>query len=100
MSIFSSEEKLSNNDENCNKIDKCKVILSKPKKGFIEFKNYKNKEKALFIVYADNDSLSVHKAYPKKEADPAKWFSKDLRKLAEHVANIFKNPIAMDTLTP
>lgn len=95
----------------------------------LKFKNFKNKEPVPFVVYADfesilkkidndirkvqehhacavgyyficnnDNSLSYYRHHVGLDSDA--WFVKELRTLAEKVDKIFKNPKAMDPLTP
>ncbi|XP_043468586.1 uncharacterized protein LOC122502540 [Leptopilina heterotoma] len=113
-----------------------KIKLPQKGQNTVEFKNFQNKERVPFIIYADcesllipsaapqepkntevfqnhktlsigyylkcsfDDSLSVYKASPRDEENPAKWFSLELKNLADNLDSIFKNPVPMETLSP
>ncbi|XP_051165642.1 uncharacterized protein LOC127284297 [Leptopilina boulardi] len=57
LHYFSSIDRLNEHLENCKKMNECKIKLPKPDKCTITFKNYKNKEKVPFVIYADCESL-------------------------------------------
>ena len=57
LHYFTSIEKLVYHSEDCKKVNDCKIVLPKPGRNIIEFKNFKYKEKVLFIIYADCESL-------------------------------------------
>ncbi|XP_043466577.1 uncharacterized protein LOC122501291 [Leptopilina heterotoma] len=57
LHYFSSVDRLNAHIENCKKVNECKVTLPKPDKSLITFKNYKNKEKVPYVIYADCESL-------------------------------------------
>ncbi|XP_051162388.1 uncharacterized protein LOC127282258 [Leptopilina boulardi] len=57
LHYFKNEEELNNHIENCIKLNKTKVILPKPGQNRVHFKNFYNKERAPFIIYADCESL-------------------------------------------
>ncbi|XP_051176668.1 uncharacterized protein LOC127291526 [Leptopilina boulardi] len=135
LHYFGEELKLTEHEENCRKMNDTRIRQPVPGKNFLEFKNFQNKERVPFIIYADsesllipaerpqeasntevfqnhktlsigyylkcgfNDSLSVYKATPKDEDDPAKWFSKELKDLADNVDARFKNPVPMEVLS-
>ena len=54
---YYSAEKLKNHEETCMNFDTCKVKLPNFGKHFLSFKNFKNKLKAPFIVYADCECI-------------------------------------------
>ncbi|XP_051165289.1 uncharacterized protein LOC127284052 [Leptopilina boulardi] len=55
--IICDGDRLNEHLENCKKMNECKIKLPKPDKCTITFKNYKNKEKVPFVIYADCESL-------------------------------------------
>ena len=64
LSYFHSQEKLQVHGIECEALNKCKVKLPSPKPDEIDnsykilkFKNFKNKEKVPFVVYADFESV-------------------------------------------
>ncbi|XP_051170478.1 uncharacterized protein LOC127287531 [Leptopilina boulardi] len=134
LHYFRSNDKLTEHVEDCQKMNNTKIILPKPGSSSIQFKNFSNKEKVPFIIYADcesllvpgensssmgcqtevvqqhqllsigfylksyDDSLNEYRASPKNEEDPARWFAKELKKLAEEIEPTFMVNIPMDTL--
>ena len=57
LHYFTSIEKLVYHSEDYKKVNDCKIVLPKPGRNIIEFKNFKYKEKVPFIIYADCESL-------------------------------------------
>ncbi|XP_051159269.1 uncharacterized protein LOC127280359 [Leptopilina boulardi] len=57
LHYFSSAEKLNVHDEKCKRMNVCSVKLPNAENCKITFKNYDNKEKVPFIIYADCESL-------------------------------------------
>ncbi|XP_043467547.1 uncharacterized protein LOC122501849 [Leptopilina heterotoma] len=112
LHYFKKEVKLTEHEKICRKMCETRIVLPEPRKNIVELKNYSNKERVPFIIYADcesllipseappeprntevfqthktlsigyylkcafDDSLSVYKASPKDDEEPAKWFSK------------------------
>ncbi|XP_074026944.1 uncharacterized protein isoform X2 [Leptinotarsa decemlineata] len=104
----------------CGKINETAIKMPEEGKNLLEFKNYKNKEKAPFIVYADlesilertdnpkkpqhhvpaavgyylkcsyDDSLSFYRAH--RGIDCMQWFADEMNQLAEDVATVFWCP--------
>ncbi|XP_051157441.1 uncharacterized protein LOC127279246 [Leptopilina boulardi] len=135
LHYFRDEVKLSEHEENCRKMNETRIVLPEPGKNFVEFKNFQNKERVPFIIYADceslllpsdvqqepsntevfqnhetlsigyyvkcafDDSMSVYKASPRDEKNPAKWFSTELKNLADNLDTLFKNPVPMEVLS-
>lgn len=54
---FRTKGQLSSHERNCKEINKCRVKLPIWKDKIKKFKNYNKKERVLFIVYADFESL-------------------------------------------
>ncbi|XP_051168414.1 uncharacterized protein LOC127286143 [Leptopilina boulardi] len=136
LHYFLDQEKLTEHEENCRKMNNTRIKLPKKGQNTVEFKNFQNKERVPFIIYADcesllipsavpqeetntevfqnhktlsigyylkcsfDDSLSVYKASPRDDENPAKWFSKELKNLADDLDSRFKNPVPMETLSP
>ncbi|XP_043463981.1 uncharacterized protein LOC122499598 [Leptopilina heterotoma] len=135
LHYFGDELKLTEHEETCRKMNDTRIRLPQQGKNFVEFKNFQNKERVPFIIYADcesllipaekqqepsntevfqnhkllsigyylkcgfNNSLSLYKASPKDEENPALWFSKELKNLQENLEPIFKNFKPMQPLT-
>ena len=135
LAYFHSEEKLKVHEVECETLFKCKIRLRSPKPDntensykILKFKNFKNKEKVQFVVYADfesvllkidNDDRKVHqhepsavsyfvmcpydesKSYYRSHvgADSAHWLMMELKELADGIDAIMKKPKAMDPLT-
>ncbi|XP_051165698.1 uncharacterized protein LOC127284345 [Leptopilina boulardi] len=135
LHYFRDKLQLTEHEETCKKLNDTRIRLPQPGKNTVEFKNYQNKERVPFIIYADcesllipaeapqeacntevlqnhktlsigyylkcgfDDSLSTYKASPKDEEDPAKWFSKELKNLADKAELILKNFKPMQALT-
>ena len=103
-------------------MNRCKIILPEEGKNIVEFKNYNNKEKFLFIIYADcecflrpvnesqerNSNTEVYERhglfdigyYLKYDScsdgmDPSKWFAEELKQLAADPETVFMCPILM-----
>ncbi|XP_043471597.1 uncharacterized protein LOC122504515 [Leptopilina heterotoma] len=57
LHYFSGVERLNAHIENCKKMNECKIKLPTPDKSLITFKNFKNKEKVPYVIYADCESL-------------------------------------------
>ncbi|XP_043485237.1 uncharacterized protein LOC122513067 [Leptopilina heterotoma] len=57
LHYFSSVDRLNVHLENCKKMNECKIKLPTPDKSLITFKNFKNKEKVPYVIYADCESL-------------------------------------------
>ncbi|XP_043478219.1 uncharacterized protein LOC122508763 [Leptopilina heterotoma] len=135
LHYFYDELKLSEHAEICQKMNVTSIKLPEPGKNFVEFKNYQNKERVPFIIYADcesilipaeapqqpsnteifqnhktlsigyylkcgfDNSLSIYKASPRDEENPAKWFSTELKNVVDNLDNLFKNPVPMEVLS-
>ena len=127
LHYFYSELQLTLHEKDCREINKCRINLPNAENKILEFKNFNNKEKVPFVVYADfesllkpiqngntyqqheafsvgyylkcsyDDSLSYYRNY--RGPSPAKWFSQELRDLAENVETVFWCPIPMDVHT-
>ncbi|XP_043479909.1 uncharacterized protein LOC122509742 [Leptopilina heterotoma] len=57
LHYFVTEERLTRHEQECKTLNECKINLPKPGQNFIQFKNFKNKEKVPFVVYADCECL-------------------------------------------
>ncbi|XP_051161514.1 uncharacterized protein LOC127281705 [Leptopilina boulardi] len=57
LHYFATEERLAKHEEECQNLNECKINLPKPGQNFIWFKNYGNKEKVPFVIYADCECL-------------------------------------------
>ena len=57
LHYFTSIEKLFYHSKDCKTVNDCQIVLPKPDRNIIEFKNFKYKEKLPFIIYADCKSL-------------------------------------------
>ena len=70
MRYFHSKEDLMEHVEDCFRLNKCKVILPSEENSFIEFKNHKNKQKAVLVCYCDFEcyleSVSDHERVTQK----------------------------------
>ncbi|XP_051159144.1 uncharacterized protein LOC127280280 [Leptopilina boulardi] len=64
------------------------------------FQNRKTLSIGYYLKCSFDDSLSVYKASPRDDENPAKWFSKELKNLADDLDSRFKNPVPMETLSP
>ncbi|XP_043479037.1 uncharacterized protein LOC122509227 [Leptopilina heterotoma] len=135
LHYFKEEVKLTEHEESCRKMNETRIVLPEPRKNIVEFKNFSNKERVPFIIYADcksllipseappepsntevfqthktlsigyylkcafDDSLSVYKASPKDDEEPAKWFSTELKNLSDDLDKRFKNPVPIEVLS-
>ncbi|XP_043471972.1 uncharacterized protein LOC122504790 [Leptopilina heterotoma] len=63
------------------------------------FQNHETLSIGYYLKCAFDDSLSVYKSSPRDEEYPAKWFSKELKNLADNIDSLFKNPVPMETLS-
>lgn len=54
---FKYQKSYDNHKKDCENINECRVILPGKNDKILKFKNYKNKEKVPFAVYADIESL-------------------------------------------
>ncbi|XP_044741458.1 uncharacterized protein LOC123302552 [Chrysoperla carnea] len=127
LHYFYTEEKLNTHYENCKKINDCAIRMPKVGENILKFKNFKNKEKTPFIIYADiesvlepmddkiryqkhipavvgyyfkcahDDSLSYYRSY--RGMDCMDWFTKELMRISEEVETIFLCSYEMDPLT-
>nr|WP_253308694.1 hypothetical protein [Rickettsia endosymbiont of Ceutorhynchus assimilis] len=66
LHYFRSEDKLDKHQEDCAKINDTKIKMPEIGKNILRFKNYKNKERAPFIVYADLESVLAPTADSKR----------------------------------
>ncbi|XP_051168421.1 uncharacterized protein LOC127286149 [Leptopilina boulardi] len=57
LHYFVTEERLARHEEECKTLNECKINLPKPGQNFIQFKNYGNREKVPFVIYADCECL-------------------------------------------
>nr|WP_253308703.1 DNA polymerase [Rickettsia endosymbiont of Ceutorhynchus assimilis] len=124
LHYFRSQDKLEKHQEDCAKINDTKIKMPEIGKNILRFKNYKNKERAPFIVYADlesvlaptadskrtqqhipaavgyylkcsyDDSLSFYKSF--RGAECMQWFADEMSQLAENVATVFWCPYDID----
>lgn len=120
LHYFRSEEKLNNHIVDCQKINECAVKMPNEGDNILKFKNFKNKVKGPFIIYADlesilkpidkenkyqehspaavgyyvkcsyDDSLSFYRAY--RGQDCMSWFAAELQQFAENVETVFSCP--------
>ncbi|KAJ8913870.1 hypothetical protein NQ315_005667 [Exocentrus adspersus] len=105
---------------NCKNANDCKVRLPNEDQKYLKFKNFKNKEKVPFVVYADlesvlkqvnsgnkyqhhlpaavgyyvkcsyDPSLSFYRSY--RGEDCMSWFAREMNQFAENVENVFLCP--------
>ncbi|XP_050513029.1 uncharacterized protein LOC126888699 [Diabrotica virgifera virgifera] len=117
---FSSLKQLEAHTEDCVRINETAIKMPEESRKMLRFKNYKNKIKAPFAVYADlesalkrtgdpkkhqehipvavgyffkcsyDDTLSFYNSYRGK--DCMKWFADELNQLAENVTTVFMCP--------
>lgn len=127
LHYFKTTTKLNTHYENCLKMGDCKMLPPSGNTNFIKFKNFRNKLKAAFIIYADLECLLIpcedgqkyqkHKPcsvayYVKCSYDPTlsfyrsyrgsdcmRWFVKELNEFAENVETVFLCDLPMNTLT-
>ncbi|CAH0547044.1 unnamed protein product [Brassicogethes aeneus] len=66
LHYFRSQDKLAKHIENCVKINETAIKMPEPGKNILKFKNFRNKEKAPFIVYANLKSVLEPTDNPKK----------------------------------
>ncbi|CAH1111573.1 unnamed protein product [Psylliodes chrysocephalus] len=115
-----SEDKLNKHFEDCQKLNDTAIKMPELGKNILKFKNFKNKEMAPFIVYADlesvlrptddskksqqhvpaavgyylkcsyDDTLSFYKAH--RGEDSMQWFADEMAQLAEDMATVFWSP--------
>ncbi|XP_043484408.1 uncharacterized protein LOC122512572 [Leptopilina heterotoma] len=57
LHYFLSVDRLNAHIENCKNVNGCKIKLPGPNNCTIKFKNYKNKERVPYVIYADCESL-------------------------------------------
>ncbi|XP_043482540.1 uncharacterized protein LOC122511404 [Leptopilina heterotoma] len=109
LHYFADECKLTEHEEHCRKMNDTKIKLPQKGQNTVEFKNFQNKERVPFIINADCESLLIPSAAPQEpkntehhleKENPAKWFSLELKNLADNLDSIFKNPVPMETLSP
>ena len=127
LHYFKSIKKLEKHEEDCSIMNKCKVLLPEDEQfKFIKFKNFRNKEKAPFIIYADfesilkkcdegnivqrheafsigyylknniDDTKSVYKSYRGK--NPAQWFVERLYEIAKDLNECYTSFKKMENL--
>nr|CAI5824410.1 unnamed protein product [Callosobruchus analis] len=117
---FHSHEKLDIHTDDCIKTNICIPQLLNENEKILRFKNFKNKCKAAFVIYADmeailtsiddakyyqkhipcsvgyyfkcsyDDSLSFYKSY--RGADCIGWFSQELKQFADDLETVFLCP--------
>lgn len=63
------------------------------------FQNHKTLSIDYYLKCAFVDSLSIYKASPKDEENLAKWFSTELKNLADNLDKLFKNPVPIEVLS-
>ncbi|KAJ8912083.1 hypothetical protein NQ315_000589 [Exocentrus adspersus] len=121
LHYFSSMERLSKHYEDCKNVNDCKVRLPNEEQKSLKFKNFKNKEKVPFVVYADlervlkqyqhhlpaavgyygkcsyDPSLSFYRSY--WGDDCMSWFAREMNQFAENVETVFLSPFDIK-LTP
>ncbi|KAJ8914908.1 hypothetical protein NQ315_016062 [Exocentrus adspersus] len=120
-------ERLSKHHEDCKNVNDCKVRLPNEDQKYLKFKNFKNKEKVPFVVYADlesvlkqvnsgnkyqhhlpaavgyyvkcsyDPSLSFYQLY--RGEDCMSWFAREMNQFAEDVKTVFLCPFDIK-LTP
>ncbi|CAH0551589.1 unnamed protein product [Brassicogethes aeneus] len=84
LNYFSTQIKLTEHEEYCQKLNKCKISF--PKEDFVEFFNTKFQEKVPFVMYADfeaillpitdNENLTKTSKYQQHEAFSAAYYFK------------------------
>lgn len=57
LHYFSFVERLNAHDKNCKQKNVCRIKLPRTENCIVTFKNYVNKEKVPFVIYADCESL-------------------------------------------
>ncbi|KAJ8910221.1 hypothetical protein NQ315_015913 [Exocentrus adspersus] len=127
LHYFSSMERLSKHYADCKNVNDCKVRLPNEDQKYLKFKNFKNKEKVPFVVYADlesvlkqvnsgnkyqhhlpaavgyyvkcsyDPSLSFYQSY--RGEDCMSWFAREMTQFAEDVETVFLCPFDIK-LTP
>ncbi|XP_043468340.1 uncharacterized protein LOC122502385 [Leptopilina heterotoma] len=65
----------------------------------VVIQNHKTLSIGFYVKCGFDDSLSIYKASPRDEEDPAKWFSKELKDLADNLDIRFQNPVPMEVLS-
>ncbi|XP_043477531.1 uncharacterized protein LOC122508319 [Leptopilina heterotoma] len=74
LHYFGNESKLSEHEETCRKINYTRIKLPEVGRNFVEFKNFQNKERVPFIIYADCESLLVPAENPQLQANNTEVF--------------------------
>lgn len=125
LHYFHSESRLNIHQQTCGNVNDYKISF--PEEKTIQFKNFKNKFKVPFVVYADfeclvkptNDSKKTHLHVPYsvgyyfkcaydntlsyyrsyRGEEPAKWLVRELKNIAENAETAYLCPIPMDKLT-
>ena len=126
LHYFRTEEKLAAHENDCKKVNKCKVNMPTPKNNILLFRNLANKERVPFVVSADFECLLKptrdENAYQKHEAfsvgyylkscyddslskyrsfrgpEPAKCFVHELQKLADNLEEMYRDVKPMERL--
>lgn len=57
LHYFTKKEQLEQHKIDCMELNKCKVKLPNKKDNILQFKNFKNKEKVPYVIYADFECL-------------------------------------------
>ncbi|KAB0790845.1 hypothetical protein PPYR_14921, partial [Photinus pyralis] len=127
LHFYRSEDKLHKHTKDCIQKNDTAIKMPTEEKKMLKFKNFKNKIKAPFVVYADlesvlkpsekktayqqhipaavgyylkcsyDESLSFYNSY--RGEDSMRWFADEMNKLAEDVSTVFLCPYKMH-MTP
>ena len=127
LNYFYCQEKLNRHIEDCSTANECGIRVPNGDQKFVCFKNYKNKEKVPYVIYADmesilkpvtdkniyqehvpaaigyyvqfsyDNSLSFYRAY--RGEDCIQWFTRELKQFSEDVETAFLCPYDIDPLT-
>ncbi|XP_043485181.1 uncharacterized protein LOC122513018 [Leptopilina heterotoma] len=65
----------------------------------VVIQNHKTLSIGFYVKCGFDDTLSIYKASPRDEENPAKWFSKELKDLADNLDIRFQNPVPMEVLS-
>lgn len=117
LHFFRIKEKFEQHIKECHKINKTAIKMPEPGENILKFKNFQNKEKVPFVIYADlesilkpthnethyqehiasavgyyvkcsyDDSLSFYRSH--RDVDCMKWFAEEVNQFAENVETVF-----------
>ncbi|XP_051176794.1 uncharacterized protein LOC127291636 [Leptopilina boulardi] len=100
LHYFGDELKFFEHEENCRKMNDTKIRLPQQGKNTIEFKNFQNKERIPFIIYADCESLLIPVETPQETNKTEVFQNHKLLSIGYYLKCAFDDSLSVYSASP